>query len=64
MALLLKMFCHVTASHAHIVTHSWPTNTLQQVADADILVVINKLAKQRRDAIEQYTAGEAWWLWL
>jgi hypothetical protein len=28
-----------------------------QVVDADILAVINKLAKQRKDSIEQYTAG-------
>jgi uncharacterized protein YqeY len=28
-----------------------------QVGDADILAVINKLAKQRKDSIEQYTAG-------
>jgi uncharacterized protein YqeY len=27
------------------------------VVDADILAVINKLAKQRKDSIEQYSAG-------
>lgn len=29
----------------------------KQVVDADVLSVINKLAKQRKDAIQQYTAG-------
>jgi uncharacterized protein YqeY len=32
------------------------------VGDAEVLGVINKLVKQRRDAIEQYSAG-GWTGW-